>query len=192
MGANRSVCSALFFPLLCLFANLRRPQENTMSPSAPPSEGLKEPPLSTVPSQPELLPEAESQQTAWEEPTTIQPPTWDDEPQAAISVSSSVATGGWSASVTEESKLQRSQDQTVPPAFEPVEEPPKPVPETVAEDPAPQKPIAPRPKIGTGVRYKSVDQPVVMPSAAFGSSLEKVGMQFGSLSLGGESLFEPR
>lgn len=38
-------------------------------------------------------------------------------------------------------------------------------------------------------RNRTTDQPVVMPSS-FGSGVEKVGMQFGSLSLNGESLFE--
>jgi hypothetical protein len=41
----------------------------------------------------------------------------------------------------------------------------------------------------SGARYKLTDQPVVMPSS-FGASVEKVGMQFGSLGLGGESLLD--
>jgi hypothetical protein len=38
-------------------------------------------------------------------------------------------------------------------------------------------------------RYKTTDQPVVMPSS-FGANVEKVGMQFGSLGLGGDSLLD--
>ncbi|KAG6847211.1 hypothetical protein H0H93_009485 [Arthromyces matolae] len=40
----------------------------------------------------------------------------------------------------------------------------------------------------SGVRYKNIDPPVVMPSS-FGSGIEKVGMRFGSLSLGRDSIF---
>lgn len=41
----------------------------------------------------------------------------------------------------------------------------------------------------SSARYKTTDQPVVMPSS-FGAGVEKVGMQFGSLGLGGESLLD--
>ena len=41
----------------------------------------------------------------------------------------------------------------------------------------------------SSARYKTIDQPVVMPSS-FGQGIEKVGMQFGSLSLGGENLLD--
>lgn len=41
----------------------------------------------------------------------------------------------------------------------------------------------------SSARYKNIDQPVVMPSS-FSTGIEKVGMQFGSLSLGGESLLD--
>jgi hypothetical protein len=32
------------------------------------------------------------------------------------------------------------------------------------------------------------DQAVVMPSSSFGSAIEKIGMQFGSVSLGGDDV----
>lgn len=44
------------------------------------------------------------------------------------------------------------------------------------------------PSLRSSAKYKITDQAVVMPSSTFGSGLEKVGMQFGSLSLGGDDL----
>lgn len=79
-----------------------------------------------------------------------------------------------------------------PAAPEPSQEPATAVPAPAPEERAPT-PAKPRPAAvshRSSARYnKTIDQPVVMPSS-FGSGIEKVGMQFGSLSLGGESLFD--
>lgn len=53
---------------------------------------------------------------------------------------------------------------------------------------APSPKLSARPAAGShrsSARYKVTDQPVTLP-ISFGSGLEKVGMQFGSLSLGGD------
>lgn len=96
-------------------------------------------------------------------------------------------------------KQEEVVSEPTPPAPEPVQaeppkaEPPKPAAAAIAASAAPQSTATPSPRLasrpaaGRGPsRHKLTDQPVVMPSS-FGS-IEKVGMQFGSLSLGGESL----
>ena len=87
--------------------------------------------------------------------------------------------------------------------FEPEAEP-EPAPEPVpSEPPAPAQPASQEPEPvakhivpAVQIRPSSAahrlsarfkDQPVVMPNN-FGASLEKVGMQFGSLSVGGADL----
>jgi len=92
---------------------------------------------------------------------------------------------------------------TKPSASEPVEE--KPLSASKSEPAAQTTPILPQAATATpspkltgrpvvshrsGARHKTTDQPVVMPSS-FGPGVEKVGMQFGSLGLGGESLLDP-
>jgi hypothetical protein len=110
----------------------------------------------------------------------------------------------WSSTQTEEPKTEQQEEEqqeelpNAPAAPEPVLEPTpapreaEPEPAVVTATASPPKPIAPRPVTGahrSSARYKTIDQPVVMPSS-FGSGVEKIGMQFGSLSLGGESLFD--
>ena len=57
----------------------------------------------------------------------------------------------------------------------------------------PTKPLTPAAHTRPGAAHRGsakfkTDQAVVMPSSSFGSGIEKVGMQFGSLSLGGDDL----
>ncbi|KAJ7689514.1 hypothetical protein B0H14DRAFT_3532770, partial [Mycena olivaceomarginata] len=113
-------------------------------------------------------PDPEPQETGWEEPTTVQSPSWEEE--APIIKPSTSAADVW-ASAPEE------------PAPEPLEPQPEPAPPVASPSPS-IKPA--RQAARASARYKTIDQPVVMPSS-FGSSLEKVGMQFGSLSLGEDS-----
>lgn len=214
MGSNCTV------HLLCIFifgsfpnlARTYRPQEK---PAPPPPAPLSAsviapapPSHSPVPFQPPApAPEAEPQPQKWEEPTTAQAPTWDDEPQ------SKPTTESWpSASDAEEPKNEQVQKHEAE-----VEAPQEPLPTEPEKqqipasksEPAPIAPIVtpvisqaaaatPSPKLTvrpaaaahrTSARYKNIDQPVVMPSS-FGSGIEKVGMQFGSLSLGGDSILE--
>lgn len=129
-------------------------------------------------------------------------------------------TEAWPSSVSEEPEDSKGEAESQPSQqheveVEAVKEPPTPEPPVEQQlpasksEPVPQAPlvtpvlsqgpaVTPSPKLSSrpaavthrsSARYKTIDQPVVMPSS-FGSGIEKVGMQFGSLSLGGESLFD--
>lgn len=95
-------------------------------------------------------------------------------------------------------QLEEPQEEPVPaPVPEPVvqqEELPAPVASTIAQtrtpEAVPSKPVTPVPGSRFGGMHRShprykTDQAVVLPSS-FGTPLEKVGMQFGSLSLSGD------
>lgn len=155
-------------------------------------------------------PVSEQPQQGWEEPTTVQAPVWEEEPPKP-----SVSTpDGWTAT-QETNEQKREQEQlslaesgevvsiTTPAPAPPQQEAPAPK-EAEPQPAAPIQPAinvpvvaaTPSPKLGgrsaagshrLSSRYKTTDQPVVMPNS-FGASIEKVGMQFGSLSLGGDSL----
>ena len=126
----------------------------------------------------------------WEEPTTVQAPTWDDEPVKASKPSEPPH--------VEEPKTK--EEPAVPVKAEPIPAPSAlpaqvqtpPVKSDAAPSPVPLKPATPaahtRP-LSAAHRHKfKADEAVVMPSGVFGNSLEKIGMQFGSLSLGGDDL----
>ncbi|KAG6820533.1 hypothetical protein H0H93_015704 [Arthromyces matolae] len=195
------------------WAQIARPQEK---PAPPPTAVV--PAVATVPSQPSaqvpqlaaLQPEAELLAQKWEEPTTVQAPIWEDEPQSKPATS---ATEAWpSTSVSEEpqpEQVQHDAQVEVPKEVLPAEPEKQQLPASKSE-PAPIAPQAtpvisqaavaatPSPKLSvrptasahrSSARYKNIDQPVVMPSS-FGSGIEKVGMQFGSLSLGGDSFLD--
>jgi hypothetical protein len=144
------------------------------------------------------------QHQGWEEPTTAQPPTWDDEPQVKAPTS---AVDAWlsTTKAPEGTQIAEQEEPREPPAPEtaPEQDPPS-LPAQLQNQvqnsqpepsvPAPSKPTVPsvqsRPVAVTNrssARYKTTDQPVVMP-ISFGAGIEKVGMQFGSLSLGGDVL----
>ncbi|KAF9815650.1 hypothetical protein IEO21_04440 [Rhodonia placenta] len=164
----------------------------TTAPSAAPEVTPREP----TPSREEPL--TEPQQQGWEEPTTVEPPTWDDEPQAKIATLSFI--GEATSPPADEPQLAESQPEPAP------EPPVIPEPTTsaipaqvqhssIVSEPvvAPQKSLTPvastRPASSAhriSAKFKTTDQPVVMPSSNFGTGVEKIGMQFGSLSLGGE------
>lgn len=158
-------------------------------------------PPELTPSAPE--PESPTQEEAqgWEGPTTVEEPTWDDElpSQAVVPDADDAWTSPPAAETTE---VHPEPVETEP---EPVAEPqsePEPV-SVPAQFPAqlgvqqktespivpPAKPVTPvsyaRSLARAGNRFKT-DQAVVMPSA-FGSSVEKLGMQFGSVSLGDDA-----
>jgi hypothetical protein len=144
----------------------------------------------------------------WEEPTTVQSPTWDDEPQVKPSVPP--------AEVWPEAHKREDQEELpkipqpeaedaegvtlVSPVLEPALEPQQSLPPVQSQEPRTEESAAPptpkhtRPLATShrnSARYnpRTIDQPVVLPSS-IGSGIEKFGMQFGSLSLGGESLFD--
>ncbi|KAG6867624.1 hypothetical protein C0993_000397 [Termitomyces sp. T159_Od127] len=189
------------------WAQIARPQEKPAPPPLAPATAPTPPSHPPAPSQPLVQEsEAEPQPQKWEEPTTAQAPTW-DEPQ------SNPITETWpSTSDVEEPKVEQVEKHEAE-----VEAPQEPLPTEPEKqqipasksEPAPIASITtpvisqvaaatPSPKLTvrpaaaahrSSARYKNIDQPVVMPSS-FGSGIEKVGMQFGSLSLGGESIFE--
>lgn len=147
--------------------------------------------------QPESQPELAAQ--GWEEPTTVQAPTWDDEP------AQQTQTRPVEVAAQEEPKEKEEEPASVSstaPAAQPaiVERvlsalPPQVQPSTAKLDsvqaPAPGKPATPaqhtRPT-SAALRHKfKADQAVIMPSGSF-TAIEKVGMQFGSLGLGGDDL----
>lgn len=157
----------------------------------------------------------------WEDPTTAQAPTWDEEPKAAPEP--------WVTETSEEEVVELEAEPEAEPQVEEPEVTPEPevvvVPEPEVEAPPAPAPIpqpspapipakAPRTapashRSSAAARYKNADSPVIMPSSLFGSAgkvgapigfgstspgigglgmgVEKVGMQFGSLSLGGDS-----
>lgn len=150
---------------------------------------------------PSKEPEPEPEPTGWEEPTTVQHPLWEPDPSPAVDLPSEEPK--LESPVPEESQVpSRSPTPAQEPAPEPTPatvEPPSQSPAPSLSDPAtisvttipPSLKSAPRTATSSSrasARNRLIDQPVVMPSS-FGS-VERVGMQFGSLSLNGESLFE--
>ncbi len=128
--------------------------------------------------------------TGWEEPTTVQAPTWDDEPVKASKPSEPVHVE--EAPAKEEPTPAPKSEPIPAPSAIPIQVQPPAVKSEVAPSSTPQKPATPaahtRP-LSAAHRHKfKADEAVVMPTGVFGGSLEKIGMQFGSLSLGGEDL----
>ncbi|KAF9784744.1 hypothetical protein BJ322DRAFT_1021427 [Thelephora terrestris] len=184
------------------WAEIARPQEK---PAPTPSPATAQPQLTPAPALPPGLPEQPpkveevilspepepSAPTAWEDPTTVQESTW-EEPQASV--------------------LQtpvQTQPEPIPEQEPEIEEPPRPnsqkpdppqvqeplrsalptqvqnqelerssTPASIVKRPLSSAAHRHRPKIG--------EQAVVMPN--YTPSTEKIGMQFGSLSLGGDDL----
>lgn len=149
-------------------------------------------PVETTPQQ---VPQLQLEQ---EEPTTAQAPVWDDEPQTQLSAP--VASDGWITNANEisvskvpleheestnSSTLLHSPEAAIPAL------PPQ------LQHKAETSPIVPPAKAVTPLshgrptsthrisgRFKNTDQAVIMPTTNFGNTLEKIGMQFGSVSLG--------
>ena len=100
--------------------------------------------------------------------------------------------------VEDESPAPLPQEELAPEIPVPVPSEPVPASQPPVEEPvispAPSKsPVPPRSSAAShrsANKYKATDQAVVMPSSSFNPGLEKVGMQFGSLSLGGD-VIEP-
>ena len=180
-----------------------------MPPAVPPASTAALPPQASPSPEPgQAQPEPEQQQqeledddgqhSGWEEPTTVQAPTWDDEPQVKPP---GIAVDSWlGAETTEESQHEVTEAQGQEPGPEPIpsshpsqlqSQPHEPETSHAVGPPAkPRTPVAHRPGASThrsNARFKTTDQPVVMP-VSFATSVEKVGMQFGSLSLGGDVL----
>ena len=163
------------------------------TPASAPPPGLPEQP----PKVKEVIPPSESESpvpTAWEEPTTVQESTWEEELQEPI-----VQTQPELAPVLEP-ELQAEEPPSPP---SPESAPPKvqepvlsalPVQVQIQEVERSSTPTSAvkRPSSSTAhrhnARFKTGDQPVVMPSGNYTPNTEKIGMQFGSLSLGGDDI----
>ncbi|KAH9921107.1 uncharacterized protein B0H18DRAFT_1121523 [Fomitopsis serialis] len=174
------------------------PPQSISAPAPPPPavEPLREP----TPPHVELP--AEPQQQGWEEPTTVQAPTWDDEPRVKPVAES---WGKDPTPVLEEPQIVEPEPESTaaPPAV--FEREPATVSFEAQLAPAaaepvaiPTKPLTPAAHTRPGAavhrgsaKFKTTDQAVVMPSSSFGTGIEKVGMQFGSLSLGGDDIDAP-
>lgn len=157
---------------------------------------------SFVPPPPAPEPETELQEQSREELTTVQPPVWDDEPQ--VQVPTSLRTDSWGHSEESSAIPQPYEEPSLAP--EP-EIPPAPSALPVqlhnnqksdtAHSLAPAKPATPS-SVGkptsaahrNNARFKTSDQPVVMPTSSFGTVMDKIGMQFGSVSLEGDDVPE--
>lgn len=188
------------------------PAQQTAAPSTPVPAVY---PTLSAPAPTAAAPDPETPTRGWEEPTTVQAPTWDDEPVQPAVTSVPEA---WPPATEPPSKLPSDElkDEPEPvvnakpkevepstPAQEPLVEKPKaePVPQAVptlaTTTSVTQATATPSPKLSArpaaashrnSARYKVTDQPVVMPSS-FGS-VDRVGMQFGSLNIGVESTFD--
>ena len=191
--------------LLSLFSpSIYRPWEKPAIPQPPP-------PVNVSQCSPEPESQAEVQEHSREEPTTAEAPTWDDEPVTQVNgpeawpltvepVLESPTPEPPTASVVAEVKSEvvdgsflETQSITDSKPEEPTRAPVQVMPVT-SPLPAQITPI-PSPKLTTrpsahrtGARYKVTDQPVTMP-VSFGT-VEKLDMQFGSLSIGGNSTNE--
>lgn len=128
----------------------------------------------------------------------MQAPTWDEDApikQPEVEVSPTEPAPAEESQPTKEEVLAQFEPE---PAQEPVLSavPPQLQPQAAkveaVQAPAPIKPTTPAAHTRPGSaahRHKfKTDQAVIMPSGNFGAPLEKVGMQFGSLSLDGEEV----
>ncbi|GBE87142.1 hypothetical protein SCP_1003890 [Sparassis crispa] len=191
------------------WAQIARPHEKAApTPSAPVPASTVAPAIVPAPSTaPLAAPEhsplleeapAELPQQGWEEPTTVQAPTWEDEPPAVL------AADTWAAETQRTAEEPKAVEVEVHVPEEPAVVPEHAVPSALPPQlqqppiveslPAVVKPITPaahtRPAAvahRSSAKFKTTDQAVVMPSSNFGT-VEKVGMQFGSLSVGGDDL----
>ena len=176
-----------------------RPQEKPKVAPAPAAPAPPPPVQEPVAATPEPEKQPEPEPTGWEEPTTAQAPTWDDEPQPP---QPTAIADDWPPTETEEVKPEPVSEKPSPaPVQQPLQEPepapvsaPTAIPANVRQklDSAitpPNKPTTPVSYARSlssraGNRFKTGEQAVVMPSSAFGASVEKLGMQFGSVGLG--------
>ncbi|KIY47638.1 hypothetical protein FISHEDRAFT_74442 [Fistulina hepatica ATCC 64428] len=180
------------------WAQIARPQEKAPAPAIASPATKPAPPTEpeSVPESPASLAAAEPQ-AGWEEPTTVEAPTWDDEPVRVEAASST-----WQAtSEPEPAPLAPAEEP------QPVEElaelaptvEPEPVPEPVHVAAPEAKPevkeiktssevkASPRPSRANAAPVRFGKSAVAMPTFP---GLEKLGMQFGSLGLGDEEALD--
>lgn len=163
------------------------------APAPAPPPGLPEQPLKVE--EVILPPEPESPiPTAWEEPTTVQESTWEEEPQAPMAQTQPEPISAPEPELkVEEPPKPPSPEPVLPKVQEPVLSalPAQVQNQEVERSSTPTSSVK-RPLSSAAhrhnARFKTGDQPVVMPSGNYTPNTEKIGMQFGSLSLGGDDL----
>lgn len=204
LGSNCTVSNSFFSPRIPSSHIFHRLQEKPAAAPLPPV-APRVPPSVPEPAEPAPAPftngDPDLTDDGWEDPITVQPPTWDDEqqvkPPPEVAWSSPVQT---QSDVQDETLAPLPEEEPAPEISAPVLSEPVPTPQQPAEEPVtaptPSKsPVSVPPRSSTAshrsaTKYKVIDQAVVMPTSSFNPGLEKVGMQFGSLSLGGD-VIEP-
>jgi hypothetical protein len=174
------------------------PQEKSVPPSVP----ILPPQVTTVPPPPvEVLAGKEStlplsEETSephlgWEEPTTIQQPPWDDEPQSKQSITKAEA---WVPPEVKQKQEFPPVEPSEPPSAAERHEPvlsalPAQIQQQESSRSSTPSAGGKRPLSAAhrnSAKFKVTDQAVVMPNSSFTPAAEKLGMQFGSLGLGGD------
>lgn len=172
------------------WAQVARPQEK---PTPPPPQPVSVPAPPAPQQQPlPVEPQVQEASLEWEAPTTVEAPVWEDEPPKSKLSSTETY------ELTPEEVVPEVPTHVEPPAVvaaepekladpEPIQAP-IPIPSAVAKAQAVGRPASVTHR--NSARYKATgDSPVVMPATAtpsFGNGIEKMGMQFGSLNLGGD------
>lgn len=175
------------------------PQEKPTSPIRPSTAEILTPSTSqaTIPdsiSEPQI----DIERKGWENPTTVEVPIWEESKQP-LNVETwpptDVSKDGLRTDANlhdipvnqEASPSSEPTSETTPvsPLLKPIDTPQTPsvLPLQVISTPSPK--LTTRPAVSsyrTSARYKIPDQPVTLP-LSFGPGIEKVGMQFGSLSV---------
>jgi hypothetical protein len=212
MGPNRPVCIRRFHRPFISHTLLHSPPErpltapvsNVSQPAAPlpvasvPPEPPREPTPPPPPTQ-ESEPTVEAQ-TGWEEPTTVQNHPWEEDLQRKPSAPVSepwLPTPAEEVKVLDDAKPAPSEQAASELVSEPIVSLPAPQPKEPISGlneviPKHVAPVQARPSSAAhrhSARFKT-DQAVTLPNN-FGSGLEKVGMQFGSLSIGGDEIVDP-
>jgi hypothetical protein len=174
------------------------PQEKpkpTLPPPAPPVVAPAPTSEAELPAQ-EDQPDSHVEQ-GWEDPTTVQAPTWDDEPHVPLPAAAQASSEWTTASQVEEVREETANAEPLPEtpqtqqwqgtSDETEKSPAAPVTATFSPPPGlPTPALTPSSKPVRSNRAKyNTDQPVVMPST-FASTFDRFGMQFGSLSLSGD------
>jgi hypothetical protein len=145
-------------------------------------------------------PESGSTEThsGWEEPTTVQSPSWDDEPQ----LKTSIKQDPWHPSSSPPpAELPRDEVPSADSKELQAQENREPIlsalPAQVQQQEASRSSTpstsGKRPPTAThrsNARFKTSDQAVVMPNSSFSTTTDKIGMQFGSLTLAGDDIID--
>ncbi|KZS89380.1 hypothetical protein SISNIDRAFT_229935 [Sistotremastrum niveocremeum HHB9708] len=197
------------------WAQIARAQEKPKpTPPAPPiAPAPVQPPTPVEVSSTAPEPQEQPAVPQWEEPTTAEAPTWDDEPpyvqppQAEADSTTKKEEDGWIGSEDSfvvVSKPAVAEEEAPAPPSSTIVEPPASVASSLttpslttattpsASSPAPStspKPSTPRPTNTSRMAHRfKADQAVVMPSFGTIGGVTSLGMQFGSLGISGDDI----